>query len=136
VCYIALINQGDELVQNLSDLGDIEVSKLASNLSQIVALAEKIVANGTVAGFEIYRLARDTRELLVFDRISRDTLAKLSAPQCEVFKGYTISPVALDYIRAGQKINAIREMRNDHGLDLLASKTLVEEYGLAHGYFR
>lgn len=43
-----------------------------------------------------------------------------------------LSKEAIEFIEKGEKINAIKTVRGDHGLDLKEAKDLVDSYIAAH----
>jgi len=110
--------------------GDVDM--LARSLTRIKRLGEDMAMDGSARGFEIYRTARDALEVLAFDRISRETLAKISAGR-EIFQGHEVSEIVLGFIKNNQKINAIKEFRGESGLGLKEAKDWVEAYMHKHG---
>jgi ribosomal protein L7/L12 len=115
----------------LSDIVEQDTSELASNLTKIRDLADSLAALQTAGAHEIYKLARDSLEILCWDQISRDTFKKLTGVR--EFRGYTIGDTVDAYIRAGKLINAIKELRSDTGLDLKGAKDLVDAYRASIG---
>jgi len=118
-------------MQDLHSLSEGDATEVARNLARIRQLADDLAQSGAGGAFEVYKLARDTLEILTFDRISRDTLAKLSSG-ADMFQGYKVSPTVLLYMRGGQKINAIKEFRMETGLGLKEAKDWVENYMSVH----
>ena len=118
-------------MQDLHSLSEGDVTEVAGNLARIRNLADEMAQAGHTKAFEVYKLARDTLEILVFDRISRDTLERLSAA-CEMFQGYQVYPDVLRRMKQGQKINAIKEFRTQTGLGLKEAKDWVENYMSVH----
>ena len=115
----------------LSDIVEQDTSELASNLTKIRDLADGLATLQTAGAYEIYKLARDSLEILCWDQISRDTFKKLTGVR--EFRGYTIGDTVDAYIRAGQMINAIKELRSDHNLALKEAKDLADAYRASIG---
>ena len=111
----------------LHELTEGDVNDLSRILIEIKNIGEAQAENSNSKGFRIYKLARDGLEILAFDRISRDTLAKLTTGQ-PMFQGYAVTEVVLDHIKSGRKINAIKEFRGESGLGLKEAKDWVEDY--------
>ena len=114
------------MMTELSDISQRDSSELALNLSRIRDLADGLAALGTASGHEIYKLARDSLEILCWDQISRDTFKKLTGQR--EFRGYTISDTVDTHIRERRHINAIKELREEHGLGLKDAKDLADAY--------
>jgi ribosomal protein L7/L12 len=110
---------------------DGDAAELGRALAEILRLGETVAETGNVTGFRIYKLARNALEIMAFDRISRDTLAKLSSGR-ESFQGWEVSEVVLDHMRNNRKINAIKEFRGESGLGLKEAKDWVEAYMIKH----
>lgn len=115
----------------LSDIVEQDTSELASNLTKIRDLADSLAALQTAGAHEIYKLARDSLEILCWDQISRDTFKKLTGVR--EFRGYTISDTVDTHIREQRHINAIKELRSDHGLGLKEAKDLADAYRASIG---
>ena len=113
------------------DMTDGDANDVARILAEIKDLGESLIESGNVRAFRVYKLARDGLEILAFDRISRDVLAKLSAGH-ETFQGYVVSDVVLGHMRDNKKINAIKEFRTQTGLGLKEAKDWVEAYMREH----
>jgi ribosomal protein L7/L12 len=116
----------------LHEMTEGDVAEVARNLARIMRMADEMAQEGNTRAFEMYKLARNGLEILAFDRISRDTLAKISNGN-EHFQGWEVSNVVLGYMRNNQKINAIKEFRNETGLALKEAKDWVEAYMSKHG---
>jgi ribosomal protein L7/L12 len=116
----------------LHDLTEGDADEVARNVSRIMKVADDMAQDGNARAFELYKLARDTLEILAFDRISRDTLAKISSGD-ERFQGWTVSNIVKGHMQANQKINAIKEFRSESGLGLKEAKDWVEAYMSEHG---
>ena len=110
----------------LSEISQRDSSELALNLSRIRDLADGLAALGTAGAHEIYKLARDSLEILCWDQINRDTFKKLTGQR--EFRGYTISDTVDTHIREGRHINAIKELREEHGLGLKDAKGIADAY--------
>ena len=115
----------------LSDIVEQDTSELASNLTKIRDLADGLATLQTAGAYEIYKLARDSLEILCWDQISRDTFKKLTGVR--EFRGYTISDTVDTHIREQRHINAIKELRSDHGLGLKEAKDLADAYRVSIG---
>ena len=117
------------MANELHELTDGDAADLGRILAEIKSLGEALSLRegGSNQAFRIYKLARDGLEILAFDRISRDVLAKLSAGH-ETFQGYVVSDVVLGHMRDNKKINAIKEFRTQTGLGLKEAKDWVEAY--------
>ena len=109
----------------LSDLNDNDAGAVLKILQRIITISNHDAMSGNGKAHEIYQLARDARDLMTFDQISRETLRRLGASAQE-FQGVTISDRVVKHIRAGEKINAIKELRSDSGLGLKEAKDIVE----------
>lgn len=91
----------------IADLTDVEAAHLLSKLSKIIVLATAVVENhqdrdgtGLVAAHKIYSLARDCRDLLTFDAVSRETMRKLLATtQMPVVYGLEFNQRVIDLVR-------------------------------------
>ena len=114
-------------MNQLHSLTEGDITQVTSNVARIMRQADVMASQGSTSHFEIYKLARDTLEILAFDRISRDTLAKLSAG-AEMFKGYPVTEVVLCDMKQGFKINAIKGFRLQTGVGLKEAKDWVEAY--------
>lgn len=119
-------------MNELHAMTDGDINTVAAALARIKRLGEDMAMDGSARGFEIYRTARDALEVLAFDRISRETLAKISAGR-ETFQGHEVSEIVLGYMKNNQKINAIKEFRGESGLGLKEAKDWVEAYMHRHG---
>jgi ribosomal protein L7/L12 len=92
-----------------------------------MSIAENDAVNGNGNGFRVYKLARDARDLMMFDAVSRDTMRKLGAGNDDlIYDGVTITQAVISEIVAERKINAIKELRNTSGLGLKEAKDIVE----------
>ena len=114
-------------MNQLHSLTEGDVDEVVRNVSRIMREADTMAGQGSTSHFEIYKLARDTLEILAFDRISRDTLARLSVGT-EMFLGYLVTAVTKGYMVNNQKINAIKEFRGESGVGLKEAKDWVEAY--------
>lgn len=110
----------------IADLSDDDSEQLMNKLAAILNLAGKMARDGNPLAHEIYVSARDARDLLTFDAVSRETLRRITGR--ESFQGYDVSDVVKGYIKNGQKINAIKEFRTETGLGLKEAKDWVEAY--------
>jgi hypothetical protein len=62
-------------------------------------LSHRDAINGNGNSHEIYRIARDARDLLLFDQISRETLRRLSGSTIDEFQGVSIPATVIQYIK-------------------------------------
>ncbi len=115
-------------ISTLDDLDDQDASKLASLITNIMKLAGQSASGGSVIGHEIYVMARDARDLLVFDAQSRETMRKLMILDRPVSLGLTISPAVEEFAKQGKKIEAIRQLRQETGCGLVDAKNSVESF--------
>lgn len=113
---------------SIHNLDDREAKTVLDHLVKIKNLAEALGLNGSSIGFEIYREARDALEIVAFDTVSRNALRALKTDHDPTFRGWPVSSVVLDYIKNGQRINAIKEFRGETGLGLKEAKDWVEAY--------
>lgn len=115
------------MISNTLELDDGDAGTVSQNLARIMKIAGDMAETGSPQGFRIYKLARDSIEIMAMDRISRDALAKLSTGR-ETFRGWQVSELVLGYMKNNQKINAIKEFRGESGLGLKEAKDWVEDY--------
>lgn len=115
----------------ISDLSDDESTQLWGKLTEILNMSDQMAQTGSVNGHLIYKLARDCRDLLVFDQQSRDVMRKLTVP--ESYAGYELSDTVKALIKANRKIEAIKELRTEVGCGLKEAKDAVEAYMHKHG---
>lgn len=120
------------MINNLLELKDADATEVGQSLARIMKIANDMAETGSPQGFRIYKIARDALEIMAFDRVSRDTLAKLASGR-EVFQGWEVSDLVLGYMRENKKINAIKEFRGESGLGLKEAKDWVEAYMRAKG---
>ena len=114
----------------LGDLEDNEAQLLLKKILEIMNISNVIAEQGDASAHKIYALARDCRDLMTFDAVSRKTMQQLThdlVARVEV-DGIEIPPAALDWIKKGMKINAIKEVRTHTGCGLKEAKDAVEKY--------
>lgn len=125
------------MINNLLELDGGDAGKVSQSLARIMKMANDLAETGSPQGFRIYKAARDALEVMAFDRVSRETLARLSSGQ-ETFQGWVVSELVLGYMKENKKINAIKEFRGESGLGLKEAKDWVEAYmqekGLYHPF--
>jgi hypothetical protein len=63
--------------------GDGDASGILRNLQRIMAISNREAISGNGPAHEIYQLARDCRDAMLFDQVSRETLRKLGASDRE-----------------------------------------------------
>ena len=119
-----------EAVQNLSEN---DFTQLVKNLTWIMQIAERQTHENSmsVEVFQIYKLARDARDLLSNEITSREVIRKLRADPTNVSipSGIVEVPYELmQYIKSGvNRIEAIKESRTVLGLGLKDAKDLVDK---------
>lgn len=113
-------------INKVSDLSDDESTQLWQKLDDIIQLSDKMAHEGNSQGHQIYKLARDCRDLLVFDQHSRQVMHKLTAQ--EEYAGLELGHAVKQLAKSGNKINAIKELRTQTGCGLREAKDAVEEY--------
>lgn len=113
-------------INKVSDLSDDESTQLWNKLNEIMQLGDKLASGGASQGHQIYKLARDCRDLLVFDQHSRQVIHKLTAR--EEYAGLELGHAVKQLAKSGNKINAIKELRTQTGCGLKEAKDAVEEY--------
>lgn len=111
---------------SVSDLSDAESTQLWKKLDDIMQLSDKMAHEGNSQGHQIYKLARDCRDLLVFDQHSRQVVHNLTAH--EEYAGMELSRTVKTLALAGSKMNAIKELRTESGCGLREAKDAVEAY--------
>ena len=118
----------------IEDLSNEDAALLLKNIMDIMGIAEKQLTseNSNPRVFAVYKLARDSRDLLTQDAASRDVMRRLSRDDTEVKVpqlGTVRVPYELmEYIKSHshQKIEAIRQARAVLNLGLKEAKDLVE----------
>lgn len=113
-------------IHKVSDLSDDESTQLWQKLDDIIQLSDKMAHEGNSQGHQIYKLARDCRDLLVFDQHSRQVMHKLTAQ--EEYAGLELSQTVRSLVFSGNKINAIKELRTESGCGLKEAKDAVEAF--------
>ncbi len=114
-------------LNDVSDLDNSEAHQLWCKLSEILQLSDTMATEGDNArAHRIYKLARDCRDLLVFDQQSRDVMRKLTVP--ESYAGYELTDTVKALVKANRKIEAIKELRSEVGCGLKEAKDAVEAY--------
>lgn len=120
---------------NIEQLEDKDSQLLWQNLHKIMELSDRVCQEAAGDSHrlchDIYRLARDCRDLLVFDQVSRETMAKLTA--VDKYAGLQLDIVVKDLVHRNLKVDAIRELRRQTGCGLKEAKDAVETYMSAHG---
>ena len=114
------------------DLSDNEADQLWTKLNEIIKLSDTIAGDeGNALGHRIYRLARDCRDLLVFDQQSREVMRKLT--QQEQYAGMILNEAVKALAKNNRKIEAIKELRTSTGSGLTEAKAAVEAYMAQQG---
>jgi len=113
------------------DLNNSDAHKLWQNLNRIMTMSHQGAARGDSAHHEIYVLARDCRDMLQFDQVSRDVQARLMQTH-DTVHGVHISTTVQAYARNNRKIEAIKQLRTDSGLGLKEAKDAVEAWMHTH----
>jgi hypothetical protein len=123
---------------DLSDLNDQDFRKLANNLEQIINLSNRFMHAEHPSAMhytmhQIYVLARDCRDLIMFDALSRETMHRLVQNPFPIVNGLQFNQAVISEIEAGHKIQAIKELRIATGCGLREAKDAVERYMMEHG---
>ncbi len=114
-------------LNDVSDLDNSEAHQLWCKLSEILQLSDTMATEGEGArAHRIYKLARDCRDLLVFDQQSRDVMRKLTVQ--ETYAGLHLDATVKALANANRKIEAIKELRTQSGCSLKEAKDAVEAY--------
>jgi len=113
---------------SLGNLEDHEAQELAAKIQQLIDLSSRMASNGDANAHNLYCLARDCRDLLMFDAMSRQAIKQLTYDHKVMVDGIEIPQTAIAFIRAGQKINAIKEVRLVAYCGLKEAKDAVEKY--------
>lgn len=113
---------------DLSDLNEIEFQQLANKLEGIIQLASESAQMGNPNAHTIYVMARDCRDLIMFDAVSRETVRKLVQNPFPMVDGLQFNQRVMDEIKADRKIKAIKELRTATGCGLKEAKDAVERY--------
>ena len=113
-------------LNSISDLTDDESTQLWRKLDEIMQLGDQMASDGASRGHVIYKLARDCRDMLVFDQHSRDVMRKLT--QQDEYAGLVLSADVKALVKANQKIEAIKALRTELGCGLKEAKDAVEAY--------
>jgi len=121
----------------LGDLEDNEAQLLLKKILEIMNISNVIAEQGDASAHKIYALARDCRDLMTFDAVSRKTMQQLTDNLVAIVEvdGIEIPPIALDWIKKGMKINAIKEVRTHTGCGLKEAKDAVEKYMWTNNLF-
>jgi hypothetical protein len=115
-----------------ADLSDNEADQLWTKLNEIIKLSDTIAGDeGNALGHRIYRLARDCRDLLVFDQQSREVMRKLT--QQETYAGVVLTDTVKALAKTGRKLEAIKELRTQTGCGIKEGKDAVEAYMTQQG---
>jgi hypothetical protein len=117
-------------MQDLHQMAEGDVNTIAKNLAQILEISEGLANGGIAPGFKIYQLARDTLEVLAFDRIGRDTLARLNGrSEPEMFQDYVVHPGVAAFLLNDELIHAIKAFRKEYPeTDLKTAKHWCDAY--------
>ena len=113
---------------DLSNLSDNDFKRLVNLVNEVINISHDVARNGDARGHEIYALSRDARDILILDETSREAMRRLTNSDRPTMYGVTISKSVEDYVRAGMKINAIKEMRTETALGLKEAKDVVEAF--------
>ena len=117
----------------IPDLTDGDAALVVQSLMDIMKLADQLSRNSALnleanlaKAHEIYVRARDARDAMLFDQVTRETVARLSSGTSVVAHGMRLSEQVVGFLRAGQLINAIKELRTDTGCGLKEAKDACE----------
>jgi ribosomal protein L7/L12 len=97
-------------------------------VNEIIHLSHEGAREGQARAHDIYALSRDARDILILDETSREAMRRLTNTERPTMYGVTISKSVEDYVRAGMKINAIKELRTETALGLKEAKDVVEAF--------
>ena len=99
------------------------------NLQKIINISDALTRDGTRDAHTIYVLARDARDAMMFDAVTREVQARLvDTVNQTVFRGHFISQTVMDHIRNQRLIDAIKQFRSDSGLGLKEAKDICEAW--------
>lgn len=117
-------------MNELHEMTEGDVDMLVRSLTRIKRLGEDMAMDGSARGFEIYRTARDALEVLAFDRISRETLARLNGrSEPEMFQDYVVQPGVAAFLLNDELIHAIKAFRKEYPeTDLKTAKHWCDAY--------
>lgn len=119
----------------MSEITDDEMSKVLIFVNKILSKSEdmfldhnnKNISPGILASaHEIYTLARDCRDILTWEQASKDVVKSLLDYEDIVVMGFRITKSIQNFLVAGEKINAIRELRSLTGCGLVDAKNACE----------
>jgi len=110
------------------DMTGNDINTVLKNLDSIMNTADKLIEAGAAVTslHHIYKLARDSRDIMTWEKIGLDVLKKLSEPDEIVVDGVTVPYLVKELISAGQFIDAIKELRSSSGLGLKEAKDICE----------
>jgi hypothetical protein len=119
-------------INSVQDLSDDESQQLWSKLNEVVDLSDQIASSeSNHRAHRIYKLARDCRDLLMFDQQSRDIMRKLTHQ--DTYAGLTLNDTVKALAKTNRKIEAIKELRTATGSGLKEAKDAVEAYMAKQG---
>jgi ribosomal protein L7/L12 len=113
-------------LNQISDLTDTEADQLWRKLNEILELSDQMAEGGASRGHQIYKLARDCRDMLMFDQQSRDVVRKLTVQ--ETYAGLHLDATVKALVKDNRNIEAIKELRTQTGCSLKEAKDAVEAY--------
>jgi hypothetical protein len=113
---------------DLGNLSDNDFKRLVHLVNEIIHLSHEGAREGQARAHDIYALSRDARDILILDETSREAMRRLTNTERPTMYGVTISKSVEDYVRAGMKINAIKELRTETALGLKEAKDVVEAF--------
>ena len=113
---------------DLGNLSDNDFKRLVHLVNEIIHLSHEGAREGHPRAHDIYALSRDARDILILDETSREAMRRLTNTERPTMYGVTISKSVEDYVRAGMKINAIKELRTETALGLKEAKDVVEAF--------
>jgi ribosomal protein L7/L12 len=111
----------------VNDLTDAENQKLVLKMKEILRLSDQLTQAGSSPAFQIYKLSRDVLDMISFDQVSREMIARLTHGG-EYFEGHEVDAGVLAFMKNNQKINAINLMRELTGMGIREAKDWVEAY--------
>ena len=97
------------------------------NLQKIINISDALTRDGTRDAHAIYVLARDARDALMFDAVTREVQARLIGEADRmVIQGHHVSDSVQAHLRQDRFIDAIKQFRMESGLGLKEAKDICE----------
>jgi len=109
-----------------------KINTIMANLNGLIHRDFRTDTAGTVAEMhDLYMLARDCRDMLTFDAVSRDVMRKLAGDtEYSVCGGFKISHTALndvrEHVKSSNKLEGIKYLRARYSFGLKDAKDIYE----------